>query len=110
MISTGSTQSSTTSSLVAWNLIDFKHIHHILHRSMGGDLFPFGLRDGPVRALSRSEDLAQIGGDHLLPKGDPNTLCAIVPKLDRAICASCEGRIFRQCPSLVQKMDTAAIL
>jgi SulP family sulfate permease len=77
-------------------------------RSLGGDLFLFGLRDGPVRALSKSGDLAELGGDHLLPMGVPNTLSAIVPNLDQAICASCQSRIFRQCPPQVQMQDIAA--
>jgi sulfate permease, SulP family len=77
-------------------------------RSLGGDLFLFGLRDGPVRALAASGDLDTIGGDHVFAMGDPSVLGAIVPKLDPAICASCTSRIFRQCPPLLHMKDTAA--
>jgi len=77
-------------------------------RCLGGDLFLFGLRDGPLGALSKSGYLDELGGDHLLPMGDPNTLREIIPQLDQTICTSCTRRIFRQCPPLVEMKDTAA--
>ena len=75
-------------------------------RLLGGDLYLFALREGPVDALQRSGQLEAIGRDHVLPMGHPALLGAIIPRLDAAVCASCTRRVFQHCPTPVSGSTT----
>jgi SulP family sulfate permease len=67
-------------------------------RAAGGDLYIHRPRPQVVTMWTRSGFLEALGRDHLFP--DKRTAIAhIVPRLDPAICARCEVRVFWECRS-----------
>ncbi|MDT7836876.1 SulP family inorganic anion transporter [Aquabacterium sp. OR-4] len=65
-------------------------------REMGGDLY-FHRPRPPVLALwRRSGFLARLGEDHVYPDKQ-RAIARIVPRLDPAICAGCQVRLFDEC-------------
>lgn len=67
-------------------------------RAMGGDLYIHRPRPQVMAMWTRSGLLDAFGPDHVFP--DKRTAIAhIVPRLDPAICARCEVRVFWECRS-----------
>ena len=75
-------------------------------KAIGGNLYICGLKSG-VR-----QELAHMGGMEKLRASSFTTtpdlaLKMIVPALQPSICESCEKRVFKQCPQVVQEPEEA---
>ena len=68
----------------------------IRRREAGGDLY-FHRPRPPVLALWRRTGFdARLGADHLFPDKH-RAIASIVPRLDDAVCAACQVRLFDEC-------------
>lgn len=68
-------------------------------RSLGGDLYIVGLKMVAQDVLSAGSYRDEIGADHLfITKREAIT--AIYERLDASVCATCEARIFQECPGV----------
>lgn len=65
-------------------------------RATGGDLYLCGLKKGVRDPLERGGYLRLIGADHVFDS-KVDAIVAIFALLDRARCAACDKRIFREC-------------
>jgi SulP family sulfate permease len=66
-------------------------------RAMGGDLYFHRPRPQVLQMWQRTGFLDELGADHVFP--DKRTaIAAIVPQLDRAICARCTVKLFFESP------------
>jgi len=71
--------------------------HELLRRrSMGGDLYFHRPREQVLDMWRRSGFIDRLGEDHIFDS-KPESLAAIVPTLDDAICVNCKARIFNEC-------------
>ncbi|MDM3871874.1 SulP family inorganic anion transporter [Porticoccus sp. W117] len=73
-------------------------------KDIGGNLYICGLKS------SVRQDLTHMGGMEQLPTerftATPDlALNSIVPMLEASICESCEKRVFKQCPQVVQEPE-----
>lgn len=65
-------------------------------RAMGGDLYFHRPRPEVLAMWRRTGFLDRLGADHVFPD-KATALSTIYARLDRAICAGCSARIFREC-------------
>ena len=67
-------------------------------QSIGGDLYVIVRAAHSVKRLRRLGLNAELGDDHVLPDKQV-AVRTVVPKLDQSICATCDKRIFSECPA-----------
>jgi len=62
----------------------------------GGGLYFYGLKDEPMKLLSRGGYRDEIGRENFFPVKF-RAVSSIYPKLDSTICRGCKLRVFREC-------------
>lgn len=62
----------------------------------GGALYLYKLKSGVCEPLTRGDYYREIGAENTFDSKS-EALATIVPKLDPAVCARCNARIFREC-------------
>ena len=65
-------------------------------RALGGGLYLFHMKDEPMRTLQRCGVLDEIGRENFFNLGD-DVLGTLYARLDSAVCARCQVRIFQPC-------------
>jgi SulP family sulfate permease len=65
-------------------------------RAAGGDLYFHRPRPQVIQIWTRTGFLDRLGRDHVFPDKQ-QAIAAIYPRLDRAVCARCSARVFREC-------------
>lgn len=65
-------------------------------RAAGGDLYFHRPRPQVIGIWTRTRFLERLGRDHVFPDKQ-QAIATIVPRLDRAVCARCTVRLFREC-------------
>ena len=65
-------------------------------RALGGGLYLFHMKDEPMQTLRRCGVLEEIGPENFFNLGD-DVLGTLYARLDRAVCARCQVRIFQPC-------------
>lgn len=73
-------------------------------RKMGGDLYMYRLRDSATKVFNRGGYNEEIGESNIFDS-KIDAISTIFEKLDPAICATCESRIFLECQS-VKKIES----
>ncbi|MCC6472110.1 MAG: SulP family inorganic anion transporter [Burkholderiales bacterium] len=76
-----------------------------LRRSAGGDMYFYSLRKPVEELLARAGYLTEIGRDHLF-RGKHEAFSSVFARLDKAVCASCRARIFRECEGIPVHPET----
>ena len=74
-------------------------------RKMGGDLYMYRLRDSAAKVFIRGGYADEIGEANIFDS-KIDAISTIFEKLDPAICATCESRIFLECQSVKKIEDT----
>jgi len=74
-------------------------------RKMGGDLYMYRLRDSATKVFNRGGYNEEIGESNIFDS-KIDAISTIFEKLDPAICATCESRIFLECQS-VKKIESS---
>lgn len=74
-------------------------------RKMGGDLYMYRLRDSAAKVFIKGGYSEEIGESNIFDS-KIDAISTIFEKLDPAICATCENRIFLECQS-VKKIESA---
>jgi SulP family sulfate permease len=74
-------------------------------RKMGGDLYMYRLRDSASKVFNRGGYCEEIGESNIFDS-KIDAISTIFEKLDPAICATCENRIFLECQS-IKKIEPA---
>ena len=69
---------------------------------MGGDLYFHRPRPEVMAMWRRTGFLQRLGEDHIFPD-KATALHAIYARLDRAVCAGCQARIFWECSRTARK-------
>ncbi len=73
-------------------------------RKMGGDFYMYRLRDSATKVFNRGGYNEEIGESNIFDS-KIDAISTIFEKLDPAICATCENRIFLECQS-VKKIES----
>jgi SulP family sulfate permease len=74
-------------------------------RKMGGDLYMYRLRDTATKVFNKGGYCEEIGESNIFDS-KIDAISTIFEKLDPAICATCENRIFLECQS-IKKIESS---